>query len=79
MLSTRAGVPGDEPGDVTTPPHVTAAEPTPPAPPRGLNSPPDLTRGYRPLSPDGVARRAPEMFSVYAGGLDAPPQGEAFE
>lgn len=32
ILSTRAGVPGDGPGGATMPPHVTAVEPTPPAP-----------------------------------------------
>ncbi|MFJ4790879.1 hypothetical protein [Streptomyces sp. NPDC088794] len=33
MLSTRAGVPGDESGDATIPPHLTAVEPTPYASP----------------------------------------------
>ncbi|WP_020133837.1 hypothetical protein [Streptomyces sp. 351MFTsu5.1] len=33
ILSTRAGVPGDGPGGATMPSHVTAVEPTPPAPP----------------------------------------------
>ncbi|MEU9207755.1 TetR family transcriptional regulator [Streptomyces sp. NPDC048415] len=29
-----------------------------------------------PLSPDGMARWAPEMLSIYAGGLNASPQGD---
>nr|WSZ18839.1 TetR/AcrR family transcriptional regulator [Streptomyces canus] len=33
--------------------------------------------GTDPLSPDGMARWAPEMLSIYAGGLTAPPHGEA--
>ncbi|PWI20394.1 TetR family transcriptional regulator [Streptomyces sp. Act143] len=33
--------------------------------------------GADPLSPGGMARWAPEMLSIYAGGLNASPQGEA--
>ncbi len=32
--------------------------------------------GTDPLSADGMARWAPEMLSIYAGGLNATPQGE---
>ncbi|WP_142214134.1 TetR/AcrR family transcriptional regulator [Streptomyces sp. SLBN-118] len=32
--------------------------------------------GTDPLSADGMARWAPEMLSIYAGGLNAAPQGE---
>ncbi len=35
--------------------------------------------GTDPLSADGMARWAPEMLSIYAGGLNASPQGEASE
>lgn len=35
--------------------------------------------GSDPLSADGVARWAPEMLSIYAGGLNASPQGDACE
>ncbi|KAB1139045.1 TetR/AcrR family transcriptional regulator [Streptomyces luteolifulvus] len=33
--------------------------------------------GTDPLSGDGMARWAPEVLSIYAGGLNASPQGEA--
>ncbi|QOV34503.1 TetR family transcriptional regulator [Streptomyces ferrugineus] len=35
--------------------------------------------GADPLSADGVARWAPEMLSIYAGGLNASPQGDTIE
>ncbi|WP_338896103.1 helix-turn-helix domain-containing protein [Streptomyces sp. TG1A-60] len=35
--------------------------------------------GADPLSADGMARWAPEMLSIYAGGLNASPQKEASE
>ncbi|MGC9540730.1 TetR/AcrR family transcriptional regulator [Streptomyces sp. UG1] len=35
--------------------------------------------GADPLSAEGVARWAPEMLSIYTGGLNASPQGDAFE
>lgn len=35
--------------------------------------------GTDPLSGDGMARWAPEMLSIYAGGLNASPQGEELQ